>query len=196
MTSRNVEEVKESINKSFEGGSVIISIDGWSGSGKSYLSNMFNESDNIEIIHLDSYINKNQGLYLEEMEYDNIKNKFEELLESKSKILVEGDCVLKILDNIGFEPNNKVYVKELGILNGWYYERYLDENKEIEEIFQEDDEEMSNTIPFEGMTNHSSTTDDDLSKARKGLFYDLVRYHRDYKPHESCDVLFERKENV
>jgi len=192
MVSRDLEEVKNSILESFGSESQIISIDGWNGSGKTYLANTFQDNDQIEIIHIDSYLNKNGGLYLEEIRYDDLKEKISRLLDSNSKILIEGACILEILENIEYESQITVYIKEQGSGNEWYYEKYLDEEKTLDEIFKEEDEKDNDPIPIEGHISIPSAANNDSSKEHKGLFYDVVRYHRNYSPHNNYDILLER----
>lgn len=82
----------------------------------------------------------------------------------------------------------------MDILEEWYYAKYLDEMKSTEEIFAEDDKELESDI-FEDSDASSEDKPkevDELSKQRRGVFYDLVRYHRKYKPQENSNLIFER----
>jgi len=193
MVTRDIQEVKDLISSRFNDGIKIISIDGWTGSGKSTLAESFNENSEMEIISFDDYFEKHTGLYLEVFHFDELKARILKEIDSKKNILIEGICLNQILLNISIESDYKIYIKELGGLEDWYHEKYLDETKTTEEIFMKDDEELKVDI-FEDSDNirEDNPNDDDLSKQRKGVFYDLVRYHREYKPQDNGDIIFER----
>lgn len=171
----------------------IITIDGWMGSGKTYFKEQIKFNDLMKI-SLDDYIEKETGLYLEVFKYDELKSLINKSLEHKKKLLIDGVCINEILQDIDIEADFKVYIKQLDSLGEWYYEKYLDTSKSLEEVFQMDDEETSEPL-FENMTtidNDAKKQSDELLKARRGLFYDLVRYHRNYLPIETCDLLIEQ----
>ena len=75
MTTQDIEEVKSIINNKFNEGANIISIDGWTGAGKTYLLGNFNDSETIFLISFDDYFEKNTGLYLEVFQYDDLRKR-------------------------------------------------------------------------------------------------------------------------
>ena len=89
MTTQNIEEVKTIITNKFNEEATIISIDGWTGAGKSTLSDNFIEGETISPISFDDYFEKNTGLYLEVFQYGDLNEKINELLEENKKILIE-----------------------------------------------------------------------------------------------------------
>ncbi len=139
-------------------------------------------------------LKQNTGLYLEVFEFDNLKIAITKALDSGKNILIEGICLNEVLQNISTESGFKVYIKELGILEEWYWDKYLDETKTAEEIFVEDVKELEDDILEDSNSDGENKilADDDLSKQRKGVFYDLVRYPREYKPQDNSDLIFER----
>lgn len=199
MTTQDIEEVKSIINNKFNEGANIISIDGWTGAGKTYLLKNFNDSETIFLISFDDYFEKNTGLYLEVFQYDDLKEKINGLLEENKKILIEGICMEQVLGKKNVKVDYSVYIKQLGISNDWHYDKYLDESKTDEEIFKEDEEFFKIDL-FEDNGNSNNDDqkfeDDELTKERRGVFYDLVRYNREYNPNENCDLLFENPYRV
>ena len=194
MVKHNIKEVIAEINSKFAEEVRIISVDGWTGAGKTTLTNSITGIEDLEIIEFDKFFEKNAGLYLEVFNFDGLEDTITKALESNKKLLLDGICMNEILNEISIESDYKVYIKELGVLEDWYYEKYLDETKSIEEIFTEDDKELETDI-FENSEASSESKPkevDELSKQRKGVFYDLVRYHREYKPQENSDLIFER----
>lgn len=192
MVTQNIQEVKNFIRANFDEGKKIISIDGLKGVLKSTLADSFRDNNQIEIIHFEDYWVVDPHLYLDVFKFNKLKKTIIKALDSGKDILMEGLCLIQILENISLESQYKVYIKKLE-LGEWGYEKYLDENKTTEEIFVEDDEYMKVNI-FEG--SYPNAEDDliseDFRKKRKGIFYDLVRYHRDYKPQDNSDIIFER----
>jgi hypothetical protein len=194
MVTRNIQEAKKIITSKFAEGSKIISVDGWTGAGKSTFTESFAGNDDIEIISFDDYLERNSGKYLEVFNFNALENIIITTVNSGKQILIEGICMNEVLQNISVECDFKVYIKELGIFEDWYYEKYLNETKTTEEIFAEDDKEPEVNIYEESNSNMDKRLNDDadLSQQRKGMFYDLVSYHRDYKPQDNCDLLIER----
>lgn len=196
MAIYNIQKVKELISLKFKEGIKIISIDGWTGAGKSTLTDLFQNVNEIEIISFENYFEKNTGKYLDVFNFDDLKNKITAALNSGKNVLVEGICMDEVLQNISIKSDYKIYIKELGAFKDWYYEKYLDESKTTEEIFTEDDKETEVDI-FENNDidkGKKSNEYDELQKQRQGSFYDLVRYHREFRPQDNCDLLFERLE--
>lgn len=193
MSVNVLDDAVNLIKAQFQEGQKIITIDGWTGAGKTTISKQIKENENLTKISLDGYFEKNTGLYLEVFDYDKLNNNIKEIHECGKSILIEGICIDQIMESCGFEPNYKVYIRQLDPNGEWYYDKYLDENKSLEDIFKEEDDEAP--IVFDEENNSvkidASIEIDELSQTRKGVFYDLVRYHRKYYPYVNCDLLYE-----
>jgi uridine kinase len=167
MVTQNINEVLNLIISSIDEGAKIISVDGETGAGKSSLTRSFKCNSNIEIISFENYYKKHTGHYLDVFYYDELKEKIKEVLSSSKIAILDGICMDQILNNISLIADFKIYIKRLDSFKEWYFEKYLDENKTMYEIILKENEENN------------------------GWFYDLVKYHRDYKPQDNSDVIFE-----
>jgi uridine kinase len=186
MTTLSSEEAYSYIKSVLDSSEIkIISVDGWTGAGKScFLKNFEIESNKLS---MDDYFEKNQGVYLDVIRYDELKKIISEF---EGLIIIEGICILEVLDNIGIKPDLKIYVKRLGAGETWFEEEYVNK-KTAEDVFQEDDKNLEFDI-ITGEKRVISDVEKEMTEKREGVFYDLVRYHYEYKPHISPDVIYER----
>jgi hypothetical protein len=187
LITDSIQELSDLIIKEIEDSGVkIISIDGWTGSGKSFLM------DSLEIeatkISVDDYYKKHSDQYVDVIYYDDLKDK---VLESKGLIMLEGICIQEVLNRIVIIPDLTIYIKRLSNGGFWSEEEYV--NKEnAEEIFYLDDKNLEYDI-ITGEKREISDDEKELTEKRQGVFYDLVRYHYKYLPHLNSDIVFERK---
>jgi uridine kinase len=114
--------------------SQLISIDGVDGSGKSYLSEFLVKEKGYSYIDIDGdYLIPNDGKYIEFIRYNVLKADVIKLLSSRRIIVIDGICILKILENIDLEPDIKVYVKKI-IFGEWRDGRLFDYSCNIEDV--------------------------------------------------------------
>ena len=186
MTTQSLDEVYSHVKSVLDSSEInIISIDGWTGSGKShFLDNFEIEANKLSI---DDYFERHTGLYLDVIRYDELKKAISEV---DGLIIIEGICILEVLDNIGINPDIKIYIKRLGAGETWFEEEYINE-KTAEDVFKEDDKDLEYDI-VTGEKRVISDIEKELTKKRQGVFYDLVRYHYEYTPHINSDVIYER----
>lgn len=186
MVTRSPQEVYHQINLILNNSeSKIISIDGWSGSGKSYfLQNLLTDVNKLSV---DDYFEKHRGLYLDVIGYDELKNV---ISDCEGSIVIEGICIQKVLDHIGVQSNMKIYIKRLGAGETWFEEEYINK-KTAEDVFQEDDRNLEYDI-ITGEKRVVSDREKKMAEKRQGVFYDLVRYHYEYLPHTNSDIIYER----
>jgi hypothetical protein len=180
---KTIDEVIEQIK--LEKNCNILSIDGWMNAGKTFLLDKIKDL-NFYTISIDSFLDKGKGLYLEAINITELESVVREKLESGNKIAIEGVCIKQILTTIKQESDISIYIKEMGVL-GWVKEDYVDESKTPEDIFIEDDKLFEIDVLTGGKRNISVE-----EKKHEGLFYDVVRYHYEYQPHISSDIIYGR----
>lgn len=167
----------------------LIAIDGVDGSGKSTLALSLSETTGWTVLHLDNYLQKGQGTYVEHLDVKQLSN---DLRASVGTVLVEGVCVLAALKRIGEHPRAHVYVKRLGPYGNW-----LDEDESRFECPVEDKlAELSAQVAV--FVQHSRIFDADsypdtsepagLSEFRQ----EVIRYHAAYRPLERASYIYER----
>ena len=168
----------------------LISIDGWMGAGKTTLLRQLHDELDYYTFSIDSFLENEKDLYIEAVNYNELKNAMKEKLDSGEKIAIEGVCIKRILNEIELLSDLSIYIKKMGIL-GWYIEEYIDDSKTPEEIFVEDDEKNKYDI-ITGEEREITEEEKRTTEKREGLFYDVVRYHFEYKPHINSDIIFDR----
>ena len=174
---------------------LIISIDGKNGSGKSTLAKIISVELGFSHIELDSdrYLEKNKGKYVNYIFYDILKKDITELLEKQKSIVIEGICILQILEIIEIKPNIKIYVKRMSKDgNFWYDAKLFNYSKSPDEIIKQEKNILQKFIrissEIEGITFNQTPIKDSLT-------YEIIRYHHKYKPDLNADIIYERKEN-
>lgn len=103
----------------------IIGIDGHLGAGKSkiaiYLSNFYE----IPLLHVDDYLSPGQDAYFEAVKYGDLKL---EIFNAKKPLIVEGVCLLEVLDKINTVPNHFFFIPRAEITP------YVQQSKIVTEV--------------------------------------------------------------
>jgi len=154
-------------NISFDSKS-IVSIDGVDGVGKTTLSSKIAQELCISNIELDDFVQKNQNGYINHIDYDRLLKK----IITDKPVVVEGICVLEILNRIQIKPDVSIYIKVVdryGFCNGQI--KYCPPAKSADEVINERKSKGFSV----------------------GYEEDVIRYHYSFKPHEKSDYIFERR---
>lgn len=144
----------------------IVSIDGNMGAGKSTLAREIVDRLGFEIFDLDSYLSGKVTVgkgYVETICLDPLLRDIQEALSKGCDILVEGVCVLNVLEMIGFSPSVKIYVDEVDFASNSNF------------ALQRSSTEILEDIPENAF-----------------LSCEIQRYHKQVKPCEIADIVFER----
>jgi len=135
---------------------------------KTTLSTKISNGLCIPRIELDDFVKENQGGYINFIDYKGLSDK----IVSKKPVIVEGICVLQILNKIQVKPDVSIYINVVdryGFCNAQI--RYFPPDKTAEEVINE--------------------------RIRKGYSVgyeaDIIRYHYSFMPHENADFIFQRQ---
>lgn len=155
-----------------------IAVDGTNGAGKSTVSADLANELGFAHINLDEYLDKNKGGFLEYLQYDDVKK---DLLNLDGLVL-DGICLLKVLDTIDMSVDVLVYVKRMrhGL---WADESECEIDCEIEEFIAKEKE----IIQLIERTEELPET--------LGLAEEIIRYHAEYEPYIKADITYERKDD-
>lgn len=147
----------------------LIGVEGFTGSGKSTISNDLGQDLKAVVIHTDDYvIAGDESLpYPERLDYGRITTAITLARTRESVIVVEGICLRVVLDRLSLSADLIVYVKRVAS-NGLWHDGFHLEEFEAGNAIEEDHEEP-----------HQS----DFS------------YHAKARPHERADLFFERIED-
>ena len=146
----------------------IISIDGVDGVGKTTLSTKIAKELRLSNIELDDFVQENQGGFIDYIDYDRLLDR----IISNKPVVVEGICILQILNRIQIKPGMSVYIKvvdKYGFCNGQI--KYFPHDKTADEVIN-DRKSKGYSVGYEE---------------------DLIRYHYSFIPHEKSDYILERQ---
>ncbi|HCM0862620.1 hypothetical protein [Vibrio parahaemolyticus] len=164
----------------------IIWIDGKNGSGKSFLAEKLGLKLNIPVIHVDDYLITHQNSYVASLKLDELKQTIGEALRP---LIVEGVCLLKVRECLGFENGFDVYVKRMSPMGYWADEDECDISESPEIFIQQQQEILKKFSSLSVIKTTSSCCDDSEFPA---LTREIIEYHFKYRPHEYSDVIYHR----
>ena len=170
----------------------LISIDGRSGSGKTMLSTEITQQLNIEHINLDDddYLKKKQDEFVDAIKYGSLLSKIEVARKENKPILIEGICIIKILERIKVIPTFKIYVKKTIVGGFWLDGTDYDYTIPLENTLQRLEEELKK------ITEITSKIDkEDISEncTKEGITIETLRYHYEYHPDLEADLIYTRE---
>ncbi len=165
----------------------IIAIDGIDGSGKSYLTTKLAPILNAIHINLDDFLISNKGGFLKFIKYSELAKRLSKTMQSNCIAIVEGVCVLQVLEKIEISPQIHIYIKEVDKggfwLKGIKYYHY----ENWDSYHEKENYALKKSRSLEKFFRKNELECDEYS-----LLRDRDKYHFDYKPHLSADIIFER----
>jgi adenylate kinase family enzyme len=164
----------------------VISIDGFDGSGKSFLASRIAEYFKFQHIKVDDYIEKNKGAYVDCIKTNELKPIIKLLLSKGVGVTVDGVCVNKVMDMLSMPAGIKIYVKK--VTHNWYWHEVDKFNRDItaDEVIEK--EESMTKMVMDRLGKR------DIQEYMPMLTKEIIKYHYEYWPHESADIIFERQE--
>jgi len=185
----NIDELYNSVSKYLKkGNSFLIALDGADGSGKTTIANLLSSRFNLKHIELDDdrYLITNQGGYVDYIRYELLKEDLDKL-KSKGQIsIIEGICVLEILNRIKILPSLHIYIKKLKF-GLWLDGECFDYTSSIEEQMQKDREQFKRFHEFESQMNNEQK---EFNYETKGIFLDKLEYHFKFNPDQIADIVY------
>ena len=156
-----------------------IGVDGTDGVRKTCASAAFAETLGIPLVSLDDYLIKNQGGYVQFLRYDELDN----ALRQSDRFIVEGVCLLQVLERVAVSVDAHVYVKRYRH-NLWADERELDiAPEDVDDFLAQERKFVAMLSGLSGEPAESEDTDPTLAD-------EIVRYHATYRPHEHADYVY------
>jgi len=161
----------------------LVAVDGMDDIGKTTLSNKVGAALGAVVVHLDDFVQKNEGgRYVEFIDLESLGQALESGMSCFRCVLVAGVCVLAILDQLGISPVFHVYVKELMFGYCWQHKDRLHGSADTLEA----------KLAYEDELNQAFA---ELDLEAEGLASDilrryLIRYHWRYRPDENATLVF------
>lgn len=190
---KSIDEIEKEIFKKLagiEGQPNIISIDGKDGSGKTHLALcLCCRNENFIYFDLDTHYWSSKKLpYVENIDYEMLKNNIRNTLSDKEIVVIDGVCTLSILDKLSLNPTIAIYIKKIDNLGWWIDGKEFNYDLDLEKVLENKREVSRKWSELEGFDQNrdvKSVTDTDIS-------YDIIRYHFRHKPDKNADIIYER----
>jgi hypothetical protein len=166
-------------------GARLLAIDGVDGCGKTTLSDSLAPTLDCAVLHLDDFVEKNRGGFLDFFDFEKLGAEIQTGTDQYDCLIIEGVCVLEVLNHVGVKPDLHIYIKKLKLGFLWHDEDgiYGDADSFEEKIIVE---EERNRKWSEIMKEPA--TEDEI--AVSGLRRDIISYHWSFRPDERADVVF------
>ncbi|MGY2441576.1 hypothetical protein [Pseudomonas sp. SDO52101_S400] len=150
---------------------VRIGIDGIDGSGKSTLAGEISKALGLPCISLDAFLKEDPDGYVDSMNYVELRA----ALEGLDGYVVEGICLIQVLQRIQLTPAASIYIKRLRH-GHWSDETQLDIHEPVEVALVRARELASlfSTKPVDNL----------------GLAEEVIRYHAEFRPHHMANVTY------
>lgn len=166
-----------------------IGVDGVDGSGRSGLADELSQELAIPVLNLDDYLHRNQGGYVDFMDYPALAS----ALTSMPALILTGACVRQVLSNVGIELEAHIYVMRMrGGL--WADEDACVFPDGVDAAI----ENLANDTAM--LSSHfdepSESVAPELDDESQQLAFEVMRYHAEFCPQESADVVYERGDHA
>lgn len=190
---KSIDEIEKEIFKKLagiEGQPNIVSIDGKDGSGKTHLALcLCCRNENFIYFDLDTHYWSSKKLpYVENIDYEMLKNNICNTLSDKEIVVIDGVCTLSILEKLSLNPKIAIYIKKIDKLDWWIDGKEFNYDLDLEKVLENKREVSRKWLELEGFNQNrdvKSVTDTDIS-------YDIIRYHFRQKPDKNADIIYER----
>lgn len=175
IETKDINELASYIRQS---DSLLIGIDGTDGVGKTRLANDLSKMLGFHSIHLDDFLDKNRGGFLDYLDYSKIENS----LKYHTKCVVEGICLLDVMGRIGIQLEVLIYIKrrQHGL---WTDGRALEIEGDLEEFIGAELQMLNDPV---------LRSPDEPEHETLGIAEEIIRYHHRYKPQMKANLLYER----
>lgn len=161
-----------------DAGTRFVALDGAHGSGKSFLARELGALLGRQVVHLDDFLDRNKGAYVEYLDLPRLSAKLRELPAA----IVEGICALQVFERLGIEPDAFVYVKR-SAHGEWLDQNDYDVKIPIEDHLENVRRRIRPVAKFLG------------ESGELGVAEEVIRYHAAFRPHERESIVFIRQDS-
>ena len=167
----------------------IITFDGFDGVGKSSLARHLAASLKLPVIDLDDFLEEHQDCFLEALKFTDLSRAITNALFSHRKVIVAGCLVETALERTGNSPDFLFYVMRTARMLSRPDIESIDEfdtlygEKSADQLIADLEEMM------EGWTRMPEEFGGGGSGDIPNLERELIRYHRERRPHDKADLI-------
>jgi hypothetical protein len=152
---------------------LVVGIDGASGAGKTSFAKLLCNELNGKHIEVDSYLHQHRGEYVSHLRLEILRKDVAASVEPVS--LIEGVCLLDILERIQITLDVLIYVKRVDTAGIWVDQNLCDTSRSLAKIL----EWLSHTESCAGKPGIAN------------LDRELATYHHKFQPVERADIIVE-----
>ncbi len=187
----DVNELAQAIRAHMEGRArPVVGIDGADGSGKTFLATEIGTVLNLSVLSVDDFVEKERGNYVKHIHQAELEAA---LGGTATGVIVEGVCLLDVLDRLRFSADCLIYVKRCDADGFWYEDGdYDDPSRSADVVLARLSQQLAAmadlTCPF-----HNEPGDPFAGSATP-LREEIIRYHYRARPHERADFVYLRRE--
>ena len=156
----------------FSARATIVGIDGLDNCRKTSLAARIAGHTGHQVINLDSMLDRNRGSYVDFIDIDALR-----LAAEGKKVVIEGVCLLRVLERAELDPDLLIYVKR-NRHQLWADEDELGLNEPLEA-------HLERLRQFSAMLRGLEKPESGL-----GLGEEIIRYHHEFRPHERADITY------
>ena len=146
-------------------------IDGLDGCRKTTLAVELAGHTDYQVISLDDFLVEKRGAYVNHIDFDRVQR----AVEGRNSI-VEGVCLLKVLERAGLKLDLAIYVQKYrhGL---WADEDWLGLDQNVETYLNK-------------LSDAAEIFSREKTKYEEDLSTEIIRYHHEFHPHEKADLFF------
>ena len=149
----------------------LIGIDGTDGSGKSTLASSLSKKLGCSHVNIDDRIDKNPGQYVNHVQCDGLQRQLD---ETKGPIIIEGVCLLAVLERLQRSLDKLIYVKRVSDYGSWCDEDDCEVSEDIDDFMNKKKEGLQEFVWAEASIEGKDVSDDiNFPK----LAEEIIRYH-------------------
>ena len=116
---------------------ILISIDGLGGVGKSTLAHVIGSVSPARVLSVDDFLIPHKGTYLPHLRYAELEDALKAAEADNLRfIIVEGLCILAVLDQLGRRPEVSIYIRLVDEHGGWIDSFYYSEDNDLDEVLE------------------------------------------------------------
>jgi uridine kinase len=162
--------------------SIIITIDGRDGVGKTYIGKQIAKKLPFHLIQLDKYLFEEQGAFIDYLNYKRLEQRIRQLLETSLSIIIEGVCVLEVLKRINIQSDCRIYVRSY-----WKLFHYNEEANTAKERIELEEQKIKEFAKVEAAIEQKPFIESEFHLS--GLECDIINYHFEHFPDKNADIL-------
>ena len=141
------------------------------------------------VVSLDDFVSKNRGGYVPHLKTDKL---VAVSTKAHRPLIVEGVCVLAVLQRVQLEPDLLVYVKRVDEDGYWYDESICDPSELVDDLVARLAWEVAEVDRFARERSGEGSRAESTPKLTP-LREEVIRYHATHRPSHKASIAFMRR---